>query len=225
MPALNEEQNIANAITAAQQSLLESAITDYEILVVTCPDRRGYRDRTADIVRERIKEIPQLRLIDSEKYRGLGENYRRAVNEAKKEFIILIPGDNENERTSIPLLLSHIGRADMILSYTINPEVRPWSRRALSWIYTKTLNILFHQSLKYYNGINIYRTDYLRLALPLTQSFAYSAEIVINQLRDRRSYIEIPVRVQARPGASKALGWRSFRDVTMAIFRLWKRGA
>lgn len=223
MPALNEEPNIDHAISGAVDVVQKANITDYEIIVVTCPDRRGHRDRTSEIVRTRAQTLPELRLLDSDTYRGLGENYKRAVTEARKDYIVLVPGDNENDQASMPHLLEQIGSADMILSYTCNPEVRPFYRQVLSWIYTRALNLLFGYSLKYYNGINVYRTSILREALPATNSFAYAAEIVLNQLRQGRSFVEVPVKVQPRPGESKAIGWRSFQNVISAIVRLRAR--
>lgn len=220
MPALNEELNIDQAISAAVDVAQQADISDYEIIVVTCPDRQGHRDHTSEIVRVRMEQLPNLRLLDSEIYLGLGENYKRAVLAATKEYIILIPGDNDNDQTSIPNLLRQIGKADMILSYTSNPEVRPGYRQALASTYTRGLNFLFGNHLKYYNGINIYRAEHLRKALPVGRSFAYSAEIVINQLQQGRSYIEVPIKIQTRPGESKAMGWRSFKNVIEDIVKL-----
>lgn len=224
MPALNEAKNIEGAINGALHVLRQVGIVDFEILVLTCLDRNGENDGTVDIVRRMSETEPRVRSIHVDGYQRLGEKFRNGVLAAQKDFIVMIPGDNENDPMSFVEIFRRIGEADMILSHTINPEVRPMHRRVISWIYTKSLNVLFRRRMKYYNGINVYRTAQLREALPKTDSFAYSAEIVVNLLRQNRSYVEVPVRVQGKAGPSKALRWDNFKKVVAAISRLWWEG-
>lgn len=223
VPALNEAKNIEAAVRGALHVVGEVGITDFEVLVLTCLDRHGENDGTVDIVRRLSVEEPRIKSVHVEGYQRLGEKYRNGVMLASKQYIVMIPGDNENDPTSFREILQRIGSADMVLSYTVNPEVRPKHRRVISWIYTKSLNLLFNRHLHYYNGINVYRTADLRNALPMTDSFAYSAEIVLNLLKQRKSFVEVPVRVQTRPGPSKALRWDNFKKVVAAIMRLWVR--
>ena len=51
----------------------------------------------------------------------------------------MIPGDNENDPASFPVIFSNIGKADMVVSYTSNPEERPF----VSQNYLKNLYNLF----------------------------------------------------------------------------------
>ncbi len=223
MPALNEAQNIEAAISGVFGALRDAGIFDAEILVMTCLDRNGTHDGTVDIVRRLGAADPRIRSIHVEGYQRLGEKFRNAVLLAAKEHIVMIPGDNENDSTSLPEIFRQIGKSDMVISYTSNPEVRPLHRRVISRIYTIGLNILFWHGLPYYNGINVYRTAELRNALPMTESFAYSAEILITLLRRKKSYVVVPVRVQSRGGHSKALRWDNFKSVVAAIIKLWSR--
>ena len=223
VPALNEAKNIEAAITGVQRELAAAKISNAEFLVMTCLDRDGKSDGTVDIVRRLAIADPRIRSIHEEGDQKLGEKYRKAAQIATKEYIMMIPGDNENDPASFREIFGHIGSADMLLSYTSNPEMRPLHRRVISWIYTRSLNLLFRHHLRYYNGINVYRVDQLRDALPMTDSFAYSAEIVLNLMKQHRSYVEVPARVQSRSGPSKALRWDNFKKVVAAIARLWVR--
>jgi len=220
MPALNEAENIEAAIRGSVGALSESEIDDFEILVMTCLDARGQHDGTVDIVRKIENEDTRIKAIHTEGYQDLGEKYRLAVSLASKEHVVMIPGDNENDESSFPEIFKNIGNADMVISYTSNPETRSMYRRVLSRTYTLGLTVLFWHGLPYYNGINVYRPEDLRRALPQTKSFAYSAEILINLLRQNKKYVAVPIRIRPRIGASNAISLRSFKNVISAIARL-----
>ncbi len=221
MPALNEAKNIEGAVRGVLGIMATLGIDDFEILVLTCLDKNGENDGTVDIVRRLSEVEPRVKSIHVAGYQRLGEKFRNGVLAAAKEYVVMIPGDNENDPQSFIEILGRVGQADMILSYTVNPEARPKHRRVISWVYTHALNLLFGHRMKYYNGINVYRSADLRAALPKTDSFAYSAEIVLNLLRQKKTYVEVPVRVQGKAGPSKALRWDNLKKVVAAISRLW----
>ncbi|MEK7655134.1 MAG: glycosyltransferase family 2 protein [Patescibacteria group bacterium] len=223
VPALNEAKNIEAAIAGAKRSLAEANITNVEFLVMTCLDRDLKSDGTVDIVRKLAEQDPRIRSIHVDVYQKLGEKYRNAVRLATKEYSMMIPGDNENDPASFPVIFSNIGKADMVVSYTSNPEERPLYRRIISKTYTTCLNILFLHRMPYYNGINVYRSEDLRNALPQTDSFAYAAEILLTLLKQKKTYVVVPARVQFRFGKTKALGWNSLKSVIAAILRLRTR--
>lgn len=193
MPALNEAANIEGAIQGASSACLSSGIEDFEILVMTCLDRNGRSDGTVDIVRRLAVEDPRIRSIHVDGYQKLGEKFRNAVGYATKEYSVMIPGDNENDSSSFPVIFQKIGTADMVVSYTSNPEVRSMYRRILSRVYTFSLNVLFLKHMPYYNGINVYRVCDLRQALPQTDSFAYSAEILLTLLKKGKTFTIVPI--------------------------------
>lgn len=223
VPALNEAKNIEAAISGVLRATADAGISDVELLVMTCLDRELKSDGTVDIVRRLAQADPRIRSIHVDGYQKLGEKFRNAVGLATKEYCMMIPGDNENDPASFPVIFSNIGKADMVVSYTSNPEERPLYRRVISRIYTTSLNLMFWHRMPYYNGINVYRTVDLRGALPSTDSFAYAAEILLTLLKQKKSYVVVPARVQFRFGKTKALGWNSFKSVIAAIFRLRTR--
>lgn len=223
MPALNEAQNIGAAINGVIEALHIAGISDFEILVLTCLDRNGASDGTVEIVRRLAAADPRIRSVHVDGYQRLGEKFKNGVLLASKEYVVMIPGDNENDSTAFPELFRQVGKADMVVSYTANMEARPLHRRVISRIYTLALNMLFWHGMPYYNGINAYRAADLKTALPQTESFAYSAEILITLLRRKKSYVVVPVRVQPRGGKSKALRWDNFKSVVAAIVKLWSR--
>jgi glycosyltransferase involved in cell wall biosynthesis len=204
MPALNEAANIESAVRGVLRILDELGMAG-EILVLSCVDRDGTSDGTVEIVRALAAADPRVRSLHSERYEHLGEKLRHGILAASKAYAMYVPGDNEIEPASVRLVLRQIGTADVVLCHPLNPEMRALHRRVLSRAYTALLNVLFAQRVRYYNGVNVYRTADLQAALPGTDSFALGAEMVLRQLRAGRTYIEVGVRLQPRLGRSKAL--------------------
>lgn len=221
MPALKEAANLESAVRDAEASLAASGVGDYEILIMTCLDRHGTHDGTPDIA-DRLAALKpdRIRHAHSEVFIGLGDQYRKAVGLATKNYVMMIPGDNENDSSCVPAILSHLGEADMIVTYTSNPEVRPLLRRFLSRWYTRILNLLFGHRLPYYNGINVYRTEDLRAALPTTDSFAFMAEILLRLLKMKRTFVTVPVKVRPINGPSNALRWKNIKQTIRTVLRL-----
>ncbi len=223
VPALNEEKNIAAAIRSVEAALALSDIGDYEIIVASCVDLDGTEDRTTEIVKELALKDPRIRLMHSSVFRPLGVNYRNAVLAATKTYVVLIPGDNENDSASFPALFRAMGSADMVLAYTENQKDRPFHRRAISKAYIWLLNTMFGHRIRYYNGTNLYRRELLLTALPTTGSFTYASEIVLTFLKRGASYVEVPVRIQPRPGKSKALRWDNIVGVGRSLIAIRKK--
>lgn len=219
MPALNEARNIEAAVRGVLQ-VADDMELDVEVLVLSCVDRNGNGDDTADIARRLAAADPRVRSVHVDRYQLLGEKFRDGILKAAKTHLVMIPGDNENEAQSFRGAFERIGEADLILCYAANPEVRPWHRRVLSRAYTGLLNLLFGWKLRYYNGMNVYRTADLRQDLPRADSFALGAESVLRLLEAGRSYIEVPVRLQPRHGRSKALRMDNVVRVVLDVFRL-----
>lgn len=222
MPAFKEAKNLENAVKETITALAASGITDYEILIMTCVDREGKHDGTPDIADRLVTEDSHTRHAHSPTFIGLGDQYRKAVGLAAKTYVMMVPGDNENDSSSMPKILSHLGEADIIVTYTANPEVRAWYRRFLSRWYTRILNILFDQKMPYYNGINAYRTEDLKQALPTTDSFAFMAEILLRLLKKGKTYVIVPILIHPTNGPSNALRWKNIVSTCKTVLRLRK---
>ncbi len=138
IPALNEENNITSTIENVLLTIGDK-FSDYEIIVFNdCSS-----DRTGDIIEELAATNKKIKVINNKNTMGFGYNYRKGVELANYDYISMIPGDNEISLESINSMYSAIGKADMIIPYTVNFWVRPLMRQYLSRIFTKTLNFLF----------------------------------------------------------------------------------
>ena len=89
IPAYNEEKRLYNTLKEIDKYLLDQNY-DSEIIVVS----DGSTDKTANVVREAMKTIKNLRLIDNKQNKGKGFVVRQGMLEAKGEFRLFTDADN-----------------------------------------------------------------------------------------------------------------------------------
>ncbi len=222
VPAYNEENGLEVAVGSLFRLLSDNAMdNDSEILIFNdCS-----QDKTGEIADRLSQKISIVRVFHNERNKGLGFNFREGAKQSRGKYVTWFPGDNENLPQSFVDTVSRIGEADIIIPYTDNMEVRPLSRRIVSSLYTFLNNLFFGLNLKYYNGLSIYRRDVLLAVLPkVGDSFAFSAQILIILLKSGASFVEVPIKIQPKPGGkSSAFRVRNIIGVIKAIFSLFWR--
>lgn len=217
VPVLNEESNLAPTVMRLIDALTIT-VEDYEIVIID----DGSTDKTREVADRMASENPVIRVISNPKNMGLGYCYRRGYEEATKNFCVYIPGDNTWPYRSFVELFGNVGRADIITSYAINPEVRPFGRRVLSRLYTILMNLLFGRHLQYFNGLTIYPVSFLRRHPATTFGFGFQAEVLIKALYSGLSYIEVGLPIDERTaGGSKAVSVRNIVSVISTVIRLF----
>lgn len=225
VPALNEEGNIAGTVDTVSAALMDK-VGEFEILIFD----DGSQDRTGPIADELAAKFPYVRAFHNPERRGLGYNYRRGVEEARCEFCVMVPGDNELPAASLQTLVDAIGKADIINCYFLNPWVRPMSRRIVSRIFVAILNVSFGLKLKYYNGHNVIKTELLR-SIPIeTDGHAYAASIMVRLLRRGISCHQVALLNGEREyGKSNAFNlkniWSVGKTMTSLFFAVHFKGA
>src|SRR5829696_1626084 len=162
VPAFNEVDNLAPTVETIMRALSVS-VEDYEVIVVD----DGSTDGTAQVAEVLAARFPEVRVIHNPKNMGVGYGWMRAVESATKGSFIFVPGDDTWPYRSLLELFGNLGKADVVTSFTTNPEIRSPVRRLLSAIYTTSLNVLFGLKMEYYHGLTIYPTEFLR-AHPIT---------------------------------------------------------
>ena len=215
--AYNEVDNLAPTVNTIQRAL-DGAIADYEIIVVD----DGSTDGTRQVADALATADARVRVIHYTTNRGLGYGWLRAIEAATKQSFVFVPGDNTWPHPSLRDIFSSIGRAEVITSYTTNPEIRVPARRVLSDVYTTGLNVLFGLKLEYYHGLTIYPIEFLRSNAITTYGFASMAEALLRAIHHGLSVVAVPCAIEERAtGHSKAVSLRSLRSVVGTIGRLF----
>lgn len=216
IPALNEVENIEATVEAVGRALSQTT-DDFEIIIVN----DGSTDGTKEIADRLGAETPRIRVFHNERNKGIGHAYRTGYENARCEYFVYIPADNTWPYESCRQLFAHLGRADIVTSYAVNPEIRPLGRRIFSSLYTRCINLIFGRNMRYYNGLNIYPVSFLRSEPINTVGFGFQAEILLRALAAGLTHIEVGLPIGERAaGRSKATSLRNILDVVATVLRL-----
>jgi glycosyltransferase involved in cell wall biosynthesis len=217
IPALNEERNLAATVRSVSDAT-SGLVDSLEIIIVN--DHSS--DRTGAIAEELASQDPRILVVHNSMNMGLGYNFGRGVKLTSKDYLMMIPGDNENSAQSVTPVVEKLGEADLIIPYVVNPWVRTRTRRAISRIYVWTVNILCGLKVRYYNGTCAFRSRALQEIPMDTNGFAYVAKTLVRLLKRGYSYREVGVHLDQRgSGSSKAFRPRNIVQVVGSIISLF----
>jgi glycosyltransferase involved in cell wall biosynthesis len=217
IPAYNEEGNLEATVRELVSALHARAI-EYEIILVN----DGSKDRTPAIIDALAAGDARIRAIHNPCNLGLAKTFLVGAHAARYEYVGWIPGDNGFPSSSLEQWLAPLGKADLIQTYLLNAEVRYVSRRLISRAYTRAMNLLFGLQIKYYNGIQIYRREFIQNVSTHSDGFALMSEILVKLLTKGSTYIEVGIKMQERvQGDSKAVKLKNILDVIKTVVRLF----
>jgi len=217
IPALNEEKNIEAAIRKSIR-LSEKRFENYEIIAIN----DGSMDKTGEIIERMKKENKHIVAVHHESPWGLGGTYRDGLSKAKYKYFSLLAGDNEELEEPLKTLYDNvsIGDADVVLSYTVNSNVRALDRQIISKLFTIGMNLLFCLNVPYYSGANIIKTKLLQ-SLPMrTAGFAYMPSIVVRVAKMGCVFRKVPMMIQ-KSGKSNIYKWKNVWSIIKEIITLF----
>ena len=216
VPCYNEEKNIVKTLENITNSV---GNIKYEILV--CDD--GSKDNTKEIVKNYInREKKNIILYENDKNLGIGFSYFKYSLEAKGEYYMLINGDNVEPSITIKKIINEKGKADIIIPYFGTEDCRTLIRKFISHLFTFVINLISFNSIKYYNGPVLHKTENVRLFRSKTYGYGYQAELITTLLVLDKSYLQVQVLNTDRQwGTSKAFSISnilSILNTTLSIF-------
>lgn len=215
LPALNEEKNIEATVETVLFAA-QNARVEVEIIIVN----DGSTDGTARVVQKLEAQYPFIRHIHFEQNQGLGAGFKAALKIAKYPKISTFPGDNCCRPEIMYKLFASAHRADFLLSFLVNTELRAVSRRILSTIYSHTYGVIFGLPFKYMNGSPIYSVEKLRSLELHSGRYGIFAEINVKLARLGGTFAEIPDYVKANQLKSSALKLRNLMECVWTFAQL-----
>ena len=218
MPALDEENNLKDAVTSTLKAFDDMKING-EIIVIN----DGSTDETENIAKEFLSKEHRVKLINHAKPMGIGASFWDGVAEAKGEIVTMFPGDNENdpyEGLRYYQLLEHV---DIVIPFTFNKKVRSLFRNTLSFIYRFIINTTFLVNFNYTNGTVLYRKIVLKKLKYRSNGFFFQTDILIRLIKQNYLFAEVPYKLRQRGhGKSKAMSFPSLLQVIRGYLQLLK---
>ena len=189
----------------------------YEILIFN----DGSSDKTGAVADAIKRNDPAVTVIHNPTNMGFGYNFSRGIAIARMNYVVAIPGDNEISLESISRIFALMGKADMIVPFTVNTEVRRWGRRLLSRLFTAIMNAIFLCELQYYNGPTLHRTNLVRSLDVKTSGFGFQAVMLVKLIRRGHSFCEVDMYLQRKLNyRSSAVRLRNIASVISSLVRL-----
>ncbi|MEK7578416.1 MAG: glycosyltransferase family 2 protein [Patescibacteria group bacterium] len=218
IPAYNEEKKLSPTADLVFASLLKNGISDFEIIIFD----DASTDKTGEVADDLAMQFSQIKVVHNARNMNLGFNITRGFQLATKEYVGFVPGDNETAPESLDNILQVLGKADIIIPYIKNPEVRSLTRRFLSTTYVMIINAAFGFRMRYYNGLCFFKTSMVQKVPVLTYGFAYMTEILVKMLKSGATFVEAPMVLKTRErGATKAFRLKNIASVFKTFFTLF----
>lgn len=211
----NEQDNIIGTLETLV-SALQNTVPSFDIIIVD----DASKDESVTRVRKFMAEHPQLpiRLLLNAHNEGVATNYAEGAFRAKGEWYRMICGDNVEPVETLEAIFKEIGKAEVIVPYTVEIRGRSTFRRLLSKTYTALVNAISGYKMHYYNGLLVTRTDYVRRWHSNSHGFGFQADLLTRLLSKNLTHIEVPVYGNERAtGESKALTMRNLASVAHSL--------
>lgn len=214
--AYNEEKNIEQTVKNVLAANENSCGVDLEIILVN----DGSTDRTGLIADSLAEQHDEVRVVHQPKNMGIGSAITTALKEAKGEKFMVVPGDNDLDTNIIVNLLSNSSKAELVIAYFVNREIRGRGRTTLSIVYNTIYMCTFGVFLMYINGPFVADTKKLRSIEINSKRFSIVAEIVLKLLLSGCSYHEVPGNICMGKNNSTALSLKNLIEVMHMYFKL-----
>lgn len=209
-PALNEEENIEECITAAT-GFFNTLHIDYEIIVIN----NRSTDHTEEIVSDIAKQDPHVVLVNALEKQGYGAAIQKGVSVCTKDVVVFTDADLQFRIGDLEKFLEIIDSTDFVIGYRKACMGR--SR------FVKYVNALFSVFL----GVRVrdvgcdfkmFHKDVIRSVELISTGTLVNVEIVYKLQRKGFHYKEVPVSYYPRNnGVAKRI---RFKRMLVEFFKL-----
>jgi dolichol-phosphate mannosyltransferase len=219
VPALNEEKNLPSVVDEIASVARASGVLDYEVIIVD----DGSTDGTAAAAAMLHSRRDNITLLRNETRKGVGKSFLAGVASARKDYCLIVPGDNEFDLGFFPGAVAALskGSSDLVVTHVSNPGLRPYHRRAISFLYINIFNFLFRTDFVYTNGIVIYPSEWIRSMRLLSAGYTFQSEALLNAFREGKRFIYAGMNIRPRAhGKSKMFSFGVFAEITASLVRM-----
>ena len=240
--AYNEEKLIVDYLTKANR-LLKQTVEDYEIIIVD----DGSTDRTHEMIEELMRDIPQIRLVRNPINMNVGYSFKRAVENAGKEYLFWQTVDWSYDISFLRIFLELLKSYDVVAGVRREPVktadramkpllglvklfgIKHITRRSdtlkkaiISVINYIMIRCLFNVPLSDYQNVVFYPTKLLQ-SIPFEARSSFgNPEFLLKAYWKGCSIVEVPISFLPREtGEAKGTRPRAIMSSIIDIYRLW----
>jgi len=200
IPAYNEEQAVGSVITELRDVLHRHSI-EAEIIVVD----DGSGDQTAQAA-----AAAGARVLRHRSNRGYGSALKSGIAAASHDYIVITDADGTYPCESIPEILAHLERSDMVVGARVGRNLKiPLARRPAKWALNRLANYLTNARIPDINsGLRAFRRGLvMQYFAILPDQFSWTTTITVAMHCDKYAVTYVPIDYRARRGISKIVPW------------------
>jgi glycosyltransferase involved in cell wall biosynthesis len=203
IPVLNEEGSIGETLDRCEAigpALAAVGIHRFEVIVVD----DGSRDRTA----ERVRQHPDVRLIQHPVNRGYGAALKTGFAAASYDMIGFLDADATYPPEEFPALCRPVadGQADLVIGSRMlgADSEMPLIRRIGNSFFAKLLTLVGRSVVTdSASGMRVFRREALGLLSPLPDGLNLTPVMSTRAVHERMVVLEVPISYRERVGRSK----------------------
>jgi glycosyltransferase involved in cell wall biosynthesis len=217
IPAYNEQKNVKPTIGEIIKAVKFLKLKNYEIIFVDdCST-----DNTLKIAKDlNNKKKLNIKIIHNKQNLGWGGTVKKGIKNARKKFVVWVPGDNGFNYKQYVKIISQIKNYHFVSSYFINANERIFYRYVFTSTYTPLLNAIFNLNFPYYNGLTIFKTSILKKVNIKFNSHIFQVEIWSKlKLQNLLSEVKfVQLRNREKTQISQAFKLKNATKVTLSFF-------
>lgn len=197
IPALNEAANLGPVLVRLHVVLEDLSREGWKSEILLVDD--GSSDRTAGIaMAEGAKVLANPYPI------GNGAAVKRGIRNARGECILLLDADGQHPPESIPQLLSHYGKYDLVVGAR-HGTGHGWHRRLANKVFNTLASYVTSRKIEdLTSGFRCGRAEvFKRYCYLLPNTFSYPTTSTLAFLRGGYSVGYVPIQAAKRKGKSK----------------------
>ena len=213
LPAYNEAENVARAVQEVSDVAQDLGL-DHEIILVN----DGSSDRTGEIARELVGQIPHFRLVEHHPNRGYGGALKAGFAAATKEWIAFVPADKQFQFSEIERFLEKTDQADIVCGYRADRQDH-FVRKLNAFGWNTLVRLLFGYLCRDIDcGFKLFRREILQHVTLTSDGAMIDTEFLAGARARDFCIAEVPVthlpRVAgAATGANLQVILKAFRDL------------
>lgn len=212
IPAYNDESAVGGVVEKAVAHL-EATSTRYEIIVIN----DGSTDGTAGVLAASAARHLQVRVLTHERNHGYGRTLGELYRLAKMDVLISLHGDDQLPIGNLKVMLPGLARYDVVVGRR-RPRRDPWHRRLMSWLYNRSLRLLFGLQVSDVNSSKLIRREVLTAMTLVSESPFVDAELCLRAARGGFRVGEVDVEHHPRQFGRHSWTWwptlqGTFQDV------------